>query len=193
MADIIDTAAEIEELQRNAALSAHRIDRNAVSAERCEECDEPTQSRGALPFPAARHARSARLIWSLSVSKGVVMCDMPAVFGQEQRKARKEHKCCECGAIVKPGEHYTYSHGVWDGSGQSFKQCLDCAEVSSAAAAFVDDPEDGPAFTGLRNGSWVIHVESLTVTSLLKFLHRTECRRKQNTQCVANGACQCSS
>jgi hypothetical protein len=34
MADIIDTAAEIEELQRNAALSAHRIDRNAVSAER---------------------------------------------------------------------------------------------------------------------------------------------------------------
>lgn len=39
--DIIDTEAEIEELQRNAALSAHRIDRNAVSAERCEECDEP--------------------------------------------------------------------------------------------------------------------------------------------------------
>ncbi|MFT0667834.1 TraR/DksA family transcriptional regulator, partial [Enterobacter hormaechei subsp. xiangfangensis] len=27
MADIIDTASEIEELQRNAALSAHRIDR----------------------------------------------------------------------------------------------------------------------------------------------------------------------
>lgn len=41
MADIIDTAAEIEEFQRNSALSAHRIDRNAVSAERCEECDEP--------------------------------------------------------------------------------------------------------------------------------------------------------
>lgn len=38
MADIIDTAAEIEELQRNAALSAHRINRNAVSAEHCSEC-----------------------------------------------------------------------------------------------------------------------------------------------------------
>lgn len=37
MADIIDTPAEIEELQRNAALSVHRIDRSAVSAERCEE------------------------------------------------------------------------------------------------------------------------------------------------------------
>ena len=50
--DIIDTAAEIEELQRNAALSAHRIDRNAVSAERCEECDEPipeARCRSRLP------------------------------------------------------------------------------------------------------------------------------------------------
>ncbi|ELL8890737.1 TraR/DksA family transcriptional regulator [Escherichia coli] len=51
MADIIDTAAEIEELQRNAALSAHRINRNAVSAEHCAECDEkiPEPCRAAVP------------------------------------------------------------------------------------------------------------------------------------------------
>ncbi|HBC5385656.1 TPA: TraR/DksA family transcriptional regulator [Citrobacter koseri] len=51
MADIIDTAAEIEELQRNAALSAHRIDRNAVSAEHCVECGEdiPEPRRAAVP------------------------------------------------------------------------------------------------------------------------------------------------
>lgn len=61
MADIIDTAAEIEELQRNAALSAHRVNRNAVSAERCEECDEPIpEPRRAARFPAARPARIAR-------------------------------------------------------------------------------------------------------------------------------------
>ncbi|MGV2810974.1 TraR/DksA family transcriptional regulator [Enterobacter cancerogenus] len=49
--DIIDTATEIEELQRNAALSAHRIDRNAVSAERCTECGEdiPAPRRAAVP------------------------------------------------------------------------------------------------------------------------------------------------
>ena len=49
--DIIDTAAEIEELQRNAALSARRINRNAVSAELCEECDEPIPEprRAAVP------------------------------------------------------------------------------------------------------------------------------------------------
>ncbi|MHA0888189.1 TraR/DksA family transcriptional regulator [Enterobacter ludwigii] len=51
MADIIDTAAEIEELQRNAALSAHRLNRNAVSAEHCAECGEdiPAPRRAAVP------------------------------------------------------------------------------------------------------------------------------------------------
>ena len=51
MPDIIDTAAEIEGLQRNAALSAHQLNRNALSAERCEECDEPIPEprRAAVP------------------------------------------------------------------------------------------------------------------------------------------------
>ena len=60
--DIIDTATEIEELQRNAALSAHRIDRNAVSAERCAECGEDIPEPRALPCPAAKRARSARAL-----------------------------------------------------------------------------------------------------------------------------------
>ncbi len=60
--DIIDTAAEIEELQSNAALSAHRVNRNAVSAERVKNATNQFPSRGALPFPAARHARSARVL-----------------------------------------------------------------------------------------------------------------------------------
>ncbi|HAT6800606.1 TPA: TraR/DksA family transcriptional regulator [Citrobacter freundii] len=51
MADIIDTAAEIEELQRNAALSAHRLNHNAVSVEHCMECGEdiPAPRRAAAP------------------------------------------------------------------------------------------------------------------------------------------------
>ncbi|WP_449557263.1 TraR/DksA family transcriptional regulator [Huaxiibacter chinensis] len=45
------TAAEIEELQRNAALSACRINHNAVSAEHCVECGEdiPAPRRAAVP------------------------------------------------------------------------------------------------------------------------------------------------
>ncbi|APZ06661.1 hypothetical protein BWI95_17225 [Kosakonia cowanii JCM 10956 = DSM 18146] len=51
MADIIDSASEIEELQRNAALSAQRINRSAVSAEHCEECGDPIPDlrRAAMP------------------------------------------------------------------------------------------------------------------------------------------------
>lgn len=41
MADIIDSASEVEELQRNAALAAHRINRLAVSAVKCSDCGDP--------------------------------------------------------------------------------------------------------------------------------------------------------
>ncbi|EMF0892207.1 TraR/DksA family transcriptional regulator [Enterobacter roggenkampii] len=66
--DIIETAAEIEELQRNAALSAHRLNRNAVSAERCEECDEPIPEPRRAAVPGCPPV--ARLTWSLYASKG---------------------------------------------------------------------------------------------------------------------------
>ena len=51
MADIIDSAEEIEELQRNFALSKHRRTGNLVSAEFCEECGEdiPEPRRAAVP------------------------------------------------------------------------------------------------------------------------------------------------
>lgn len=40
MADIIDNASTLEDLQRDAALSMHRLNHSAVSATHCEECGE---------------------------------------------------------------------------------------------------------------------------------------------------------
>ncbi|MCY3417691.1 TraR/DksA family transcriptional regulator [Citrobacter sp. BNK-39] len=40
MADIIDNASTLEDLQRDAALSMHRLNRSAVSATHCEECGD---------------------------------------------------------------------------------------------------------------------------------------------------------
>lgn len=60
MADIIDTAAEIEELQRNAALSAHRLNRNAVSADHCEECDEPISEPRRVAVPGCKTCASCQ-------------------------------------------------------------------------------------------------------------------------------------
>lgn len=51
MTEIIDQASALEEMMREQAIAAHRINRNAVSAERSEECDEPIPEprRAAVP------------------------------------------------------------------------------------------------------------------------------------------------
>ena len=51
MADIIDNASTLEDLQREAALSMHRLNHSAVSATHCVECDEelPEARRKAYP------------------------------------------------------------------------------------------------------------------------------------------------
>jgi len=51
MADFADDASAVEELQRNAALSAHRINRDAVSATHCVECDEPLSDARRKAYP----------------------------------------------------------------------------------------------------------------------------------------------
>ncbi|WP_336240364.1 TraR/DksA family transcriptional regulator [Citrobacter werkmanii] len=51
MADIIDNASTLEDLQRDAALSMHRLNHSVVSATHCEECGEnlPEARRKAYP------------------------------------------------------------------------------------------------------------------------------------------------
>ena len=41
-------------------------------------------------------------------------------------KARKKHKCYECGHIIEIGESYEYATGKWDGDFDVFKTCDDC-------------------------------------------------------------------
>ena len=54
------------------------------------------------------------------------MCEYPAAYHQESRRARKEHRCCECGGRIVKGESYNYHSGVRDNQGRSFKVCVDC-------------------------------------------------------------------
>lgn len=67
MADFADDASAVEELQRNAALSAHRINRDAVSAVKCEECgDKLPEARRRLAGKRIRDARCALIARVLS-------------------------------------------------------------------------------------------------------------------------------
>lgn len=54
------------------------------------------------------------------------MCEFPVVYHMNPRRARKEHRCCECGGKIAKGETYNYHSGVWDNQGRSFKVCVDC-------------------------------------------------------------------
>jgi len=55
-------------------------------------------------------------------------CDYepPAFFDQEDYVARKEHRCCECGRLIRPGERYNRTVGKWDGLFKTFRRCSHC-------------------------------------------------------------------
>ena len=50
-AETIDQASELEELLRNNAIQAHRINHNAVSATECDECGEKLSDARRKAYP----------------------------------------------------------------------------------------------------------------------------------------------
>jgi hypothetical protein len=59
------------------------------------------------------------------------MCDCisPSAYKENIRKARKQHKCCECANNILKGDNYQYASGVWDGYPGDYKTCLSCVSV----------------------------------------------------------------
>ena len=51
------------------------------------------------------------------------------MFTKHNRKARKKHRCHECGKAILPGEEYRYESGKWDDEISSFRTCLDCLSI----------------------------------------------------------------
>ncbi|MDX7389756.1 TraR/DksA family transcriptional regulator [Citrobacter freundii] len=60
MANFADDASAVEELQRNAALSAHRINRDAVSATHCVECGEDIPELRRVKVPGCQRCASCQ-------------------------------------------------------------------------------------------------------------------------------------
>lgn len=56
----------------------------------------------------------------------------PEVMTEEIRKARKAHRCCECGGKIAPSDTYEYVKGLWDGDWSEFKTCEKCADLRSS-------------------------------------------------------------
>lgn len=74
MTEIIDQASALETMMREQAIQAHRINRDAVSAVKCEECgDRLPEARRRLAGKRIRDARcawNARVRWSYGISRG---------------------------------------------------------------------------------------------------------------------------
>lgn len=53
------------------------------------------------------------------------MSELPRCYTVKYPKARKQHRCCECGGIIEKGEVYELYSGIWD-EPQTFKTCSEC-------------------------------------------------------------------
>lgn len=57
-----------------------------------------------------------------------VMC-RPTVMVEHIRTAKKEHQCCECDNMIKPGAKYQDVTGIWDGHPNRYRTCLPCVGI----------------------------------------------------------------
>lgn len=55
--------------------------------------------------------------------------DAPEFLTEKIVKARKEHKCCECGEKINKGEQYEKVIGKWDSGIDTIKTCLVCKTI----------------------------------------------------------------
>jgi len=58
--------------------------------------------------------------------------DYPEFYVEEYPVARKEHKCCECGEMIKKGQKYQKAIGKWDGDFDTYKTCMTCLKIREA-------------------------------------------------------------
>jgi len=58
--------------------------------------------------------------------------DTPSFCFTTFPKAKKLHKCCECGRDIAAGASYQRTSGRWEHSFEVFKTCMDCYHIRSA-------------------------------------------------------------
>lgn len=55
--------------------------------------------------------------------------DLPSIIDDGWIYARRNHRCCECGATIKRDDEYKMTIGVWDDEVESYRQCELCGRV----------------------------------------------------------------
>lgn len=55
--------------------------------------------------------------------------DTPSFYQEDERKARKAHRCEECGEDIQAGTRYVHVVGKFDGRIDAWKFCAACWEI----------------------------------------------------------------
>jgi len=71
----------------------------------------------------------------MGLSCGCDFEDGPSILREKLVKARKQHKCCECGNTIEIGDEYEYVFGVWDGESSQFHTCEKCSDLRASLQA----------------------------------------------------------
>lgn len=74
------------------------------------------------------------------------------------RRARKNHRCCECGELILAGLPYKRIAGKWNGEFSQYKFCMTCVDLVEWYLSEIDNYEYGYGFTTLYENIY----ESLT-------------------------------
>lgn len=75
-------------------------------------------------------------------------CELPQFCKEQTIRANKEHYCCECHKVIKPGTNYVRISGVWNSEWATHKTCLRCDHIRTLALKRYppDLEEEGPGF-----------------------------------------------
>jgi len=76
--------------------------------------------------------------------------DPADVYEANMVKGRKEHQCCECGAVIEVGELHEYVSALWSSEGGwcHWRTCQPCKRIRE------DLCQRGWYFEGLRETIW---------------------------------------
>lgn len=90
------------------------------------------------------------------------LSELPSIFSDRVRTARRAQKCCECHQSIAPGDKYLLSKGCWEGRWDEFKTCLGCDSLRAEMRLdYYDDemPVFGELIERARERDYAIHSE----------------------------------
>jgi hypothetical protein len=78
----------------------------------------------------------------------------PEFYTHTYHRARKAHKCCECGRAINIGERYEYFASKFDGDFDVNKTCHQCAEIRQVFSCGNEGPYYGQLWEEMRDNAF---------------------------------------